>query len=291
MQQHGAWHLTVARRRARRAAPPLRQVEASRPATSSDASPLLLRNISRVILRSEITKICDANRGDMLCVALCQPPSLLRRRLAARGMSCRLQTAGFCRLEPKALQHPGCASQPTDRVVASFPPELSKRVAGTTKDFKPSSRHPTPVELEFALGDPTRGIAYIATWDEATLSEHASVSVRALQNLESGNASTLRTLIQVLRALSREKWLATIAPYRPSTADADERGQASTARQQTSKQETSLRGEPILARWLIHGKAVALLRTAPSRCPVVEEDPTPSNAPTSEGVDFLSGKR
>lgn len=58
----------------------------------------------------------------------------------------------------------------------------------------------------------SRRIAYTATWDQAPNSERAGISVRALRNLESGNGSTLRTLIQVLRSIGRESWPDTIAP-------------------------------------------------------------------------------
>lgn len=36
--------------------------------------------------------------------------------------------------------------------------------------------------------------------------------MRALRNLETGNGSSLRVLVQVVRALGRESWLETIAP-------------------------------------------------------------------------------
>lgn len=47
---------------------------------------------------------------------------------------------------------------------------------------------------------------------EATAVERAGIGVRELSNLESGNGSSLNTLVHMLRALGAEKWLETIAP-------------------------------------------------------------------------------
>ncbi|WP_432262657.1 helix-turn-helix transcriptional regulator [Cupriavidus sp. TMH.W2] len=66
--------------------------------------------------------------------------------------------------------------------------------------------------MEAELGGHLRTYRIHRNLDQATLSERAGISLRALRNLESGNGSTLHTLIQVLRVLGRESWLDTIAP-------------------------------------------------------------------------------
>ncbi|SPK75935.1 protein of unknown function (plasmid) [Cupriavidus taiwanensis] len=75
-----------------------------------------------------------------------------------------------------------------------------------------SGRRLTSEEIEIELGDHLRTLRIHRNLDQATLSERAGISVRTLRNLEAGNGSSLRTLIQVLRALGRESWLETIAP-------------------------------------------------------------------------------
>ncbi|AXK37991.1 XRE family transcriptional regulator [Crenobacter cavernae] len=66
--------------------------------------------------------------------------------------------------------------------------------------------------MEAALGDRLKTLRVHRNLEQTTLAERAGISVRTLRNLESGNGSSLRTLIQVLRALGREQWLETIAP-------------------------------------------------------------------------------
>ena len=70
----------------------------------------------------------------------------------------------------------------------------------------------TPVEMEAALGDKLKALRLSRNLDQQTLAERAGVSVRALRSLESGQGSTLKTLVAVLRALGRQDWLNTIAP-------------------------------------------------------------------------------
>ncbi|RJG07830.1 XRE family transcriptional regulator [Noviherbaspirillum cavernae] len=66
--------------------------------------------------------------------------------------------------------------------------------------------------MEVELGSRLKTLRVHRNLDQATLSARAGISVRALRNLESGSGSSLRTLIQVIRALGREQWLETIAP-------------------------------------------------------------------------------
>lgn len=70
----------------------------------------------------------------------------------------------------------------------------------------------TPEEQEALLGQRLKTLRIHKNLDQVTVSARAGISVRSLRNLEGGNGSSLRTLIQVLRVLGREAWLDTIAP-------------------------------------------------------------------------------
>jgi len=70
----------------------------------------------------------------------------------------------------------------------------------------------TPAEMEAALGEKLKALRLSRNLDQQTLAERAGLSVRALRNLESGQGSTLKTLVSVLRALGRQEWLNTVAP-------------------------------------------------------------------------------
>jgi transcriptional regulator with XRE-family HTH domain len=62
------------------------------------------------------------------------------------------------------------------------------------------------------LGDSLKTLRLHRNLDQATLAARAGISARSLRNLESGNGSSLRMLIQVVRTLRRESWLELIAP-------------------------------------------------------------------------------
>jgi len=70
----------------------------------------------------------------------------------------------------------------------------------------------TPEEMEVELGVKLKALRLSRNLDQKTLAGRAGVSVRALRSLESGQGSTLKTLVSVLRALGRQEWLNTIAP-------------------------------------------------------------------------------
>jgi transcriptional regulator with XRE-family HTH domain len=70
----------------------------------------------------------------------------------------------------------------------------------------------TLAEIESLVGDNLRYLRLTKNIDQKTLAERAGVSTRALQNLEAGSGSTLKTLISVVRALDREEWFSRIAP-------------------------------------------------------------------------------
>ena len=73
-------------------------------------------------------------------------------------------------------------------------------------------RHQTVDEIEVELGERLKTLRIHRNLDQATLAARADISIRTLRNLESGGGSSLRTLIQVVRALGREQWLEMIAP-------------------------------------------------------------------------------
>lgn len=70
----------------------------------------------------------------------------------------------------------------------------------------------TAAEIEMEIGERLKTLRIHRNLDQATLSARAGISVRTLRNLECGSGSSLRTLIQVVRALGREGWFETIAP-------------------------------------------------------------------------------
>lgn len=65
----------------------------------------------------------------------------------------------------------------------------------------------TVAELETILGEHLRKVRLNRNIDQKTLSGRAGISCRALQNLESGSGSTVKTLLSVVRSLNREDWL------------------------------------------------------------------------------------
>lgn len=75
-----------------------------------------------------------------------------------------------------------------------------------------ATAHLTPEEMEFELGEKLKTLRLTRNVDQKTLAERAGISVRALRNLESGQGSTIKTLVCVIRALGRQEWLNAIAP-------------------------------------------------------------------------------
>ncbi len=70
----------------------------------------------------------------------------------------------------------------------------------------------SPQQLEEQLGANIRALRLERNIDQATIASRAGVSLNALKHLESGQGSTVKTLVRVLRALGREEWIKTIAP-------------------------------------------------------------------------------
>jgi len=70
----------------------------------------------------------------------------------------------------------------------------------------------TPDELAAWLGTSLRKLRIERNLKQDELAAQAGISIHALQNLESGQGATVRTLVTVLRALGREEWLKSLAP-------------------------------------------------------------------------------
>jgi transcriptional regulator with XRE-family HTH domain len=70
----------------------------------------------------------------------------------------------------------------------------------------------TPAELAALLGASIRTLRIERNRTQDELAAQAGISLHAIQNLESGNGATVRTLVTVLRALGREEWLKSLAP-------------------------------------------------------------------------------
>ncbi|WP_329893929.1 helix-turn-helix transcriptional regulator [Stenotrophomonas sp. SMYL20] len=70
----------------------------------------------------------------------------------------------------------------------------------------------SPEELAEALGKRVRARRLLANVSQAALADKAGISRRALVQLESGQGSTVHTLISTLKALGLEQQLALLVP-------------------------------------------------------------------------------
>ncbi len=70
----------------------------------------------------------------------------------------------------------------------------------------------SPGELEVQMGESVKELRLQKNLDRQTLCERAGVSMNALRHLETGQGTTVKTLIRVVRALGRQDWLTGIAP-------------------------------------------------------------------------------
>lgn len=70
----------------------------------------------------------------------------------------------------------------------------------------------TVAEMEVSLGEKLKVLRLHKNLEQKTLAARAGVSVRALRNLESGEGTTVKTFLSVVRALGRQTWLDTVAP-------------------------------------------------------------------------------
>ena len=72
--------------------------------------------------------------------------------------------------------------------------------------------HLTAKEMEASLGASLKALRLDLNIDQRTVAEQAGISIGALQHLENGKGSTVKSLVSVLRALGRADWPTTIAP-------------------------------------------------------------------------------
>lgn len=70
----------------------------------------------------------------------------------------------------------------------------------------------TSSEWEAELGLQIRALRLRQNLDQRQLADRAGIALNAVKNLEGGKGATLRSLIQVLRALNRVDWLRALAP-------------------------------------------------------------------------------
>lgn len=70
----------------------------------------------------------------------------------------------------------------------------------------------TPEQLEEILGQQVRNLRILRDLTQSELAERAGVALNAVKRLESGQTSTTKSLIKVLKALNRTEWLETLAP-------------------------------------------------------------------------------
>lgn len=70
----------------------------------------------------------------------------------------------------------------------------------------------TPEELEEKLGQQIRNLRILRNLTQSELAERAGVAMNAVKRLESGQTSTTKSLVKVLKVLNRTEWLDTLAP-------------------------------------------------------------------------------
>ena len=83
-------------------------------------------------------------------------------------------------------------------------------------EFRPSLRSSS--EWESELGSQVRRLRLRQNRTQSELAIAANISLSALKTLELGRGSSVRTLIQVARALDRSEWLAAFTPPEPSVS-------------------------------------------------------------------------
>lgn len=70
----------------------------------------------------------------------------------------------------------------------------------------------TPEELQAALGERLKRLRLNRNLDQRSTAEKAGISERALRNLESGQGSTVETLLRTLKALDYLQGIDMLAP-------------------------------------------------------------------------------
>lgn len=67
-------------------------------------------------------------------------------------------------------------------------------------------------DYEILIGEQFKRLRIVEEMDQIQMAATANVSLGAIKNLESGNGSSLKTLIRVARVLNQEKWLESLYP-------------------------------------------------------------------------------
>jgi transcriptional regulator with XRE-family HTH domain len=70
----------------------------------------------------------------------------------------------------------------------------------------------TPDELQVNLGERLRRLRLLRNIDQRAAAGKAGISEKALRNLESGNGSTVETLLRTLKALGYTQGIEMLAP-------------------------------------------------------------------------------
>ena len=70
----------------------------------------------------------------------------------------------------------------------------------------------TPEELQFELGRRLQRLRLSRNVDQRTVAEKAGIARAALQNLEAGRGSSLKTLVRTLKALNYLEGIEILAP-------------------------------------------------------------------------------
>jgi transcriptional regulator with XRE-family HTH domain len=70
----------------------------------------------------------------------------------------------------------------------------------------------TPEELEEKLGQQMRNLRILRNLTQGELAERAGIALNAVKRLESGQTTTTKSLVKVLKVLNRTEWLDTLAP-------------------------------------------------------------------------------
>jgi transcriptional regulator with XRE-family HTH domain len=67
-------------------------------------------------------------------------------------------------------------------------------------------------EWEESIGTQIRNLRIKRGLDQQQLADKSNISVGAVKNIERGKGSSLKTLIQIIRALDSDHWLSTLSP-------------------------------------------------------------------------------
>jgi transcriptional regulator with XRE-family HTH domain len=82
-----------------------------------------------------------------------------------------------------------------------------------SRDQDPSGKQQTVDELQTELGAALRRERIAQRLEQADVAKRAGVGRAGVSRIENGHGGTIATLLAVVRALSREDWLKTLAPH------------------------------------------------------------------------------